>query len=140
MKIEPDTGRRRPAMMLASVLFPEPFGPISPWIVPAATPTLTLLRTLGPVPYRNVMSRHSTIAADGAEVAEAALAGTIPGKRRARAPRSTAPSGGAASRSTGLAAPLEARLRCAPDRFKAPTKPSGTIVTTMIDRTPYKTC
>src|ERR1700677_944050 len=134
MKIEPDTGRRRPAMMLASVLFPEPFGPISPWMFPAATSTLTWFRTVGPVPYRNVISQHSTIAGDGAEASGPVLAGVTLGNNRTREPCSIAPSTGSGPAS--VAAPPEARFRCAHARFRAPTTPSGTIVTTMIDRTP----
>src|SRR5262252_4201230 len=39
--IEPPSAKCAPAMALRSVLLPEPFGPIRPWKLPAATSTST---------------------------------------------------------------------------------------------------
>src|ERR1700734_3584272 len=109
-------------------------------MLPAATSTLTWLRTVGPVPYRNVISRHSTIAADEAEAARFAFVEATPGNNRTSELRSTAPSAATASAPGSVASPLEVRLRRAHARFATPTAPSGTIVTTNIDKTPYSTC
>src|ERR1700722_11642997 len=111
---------------------------------PAATSTLTWLRTVGPIPYRNVMSRHSTIAADGAEAARSVRAEGGPGNNRTSEAHSTAhsvsPADEASSGADGPTAPGKAGSRRAHARFATPTAPSGTTVTTNIDKTPYSTC
>ena len=136
-------------MRSTSVLLPEPFGPIRPWIVPRLTTKSTPFTAVLSLAYPKTIPRHSTAATPSAIGAASAALSCDPatagaGRVRAAVSIEAMSSGAACGRDgagagAGPGAPRTALTARRASTARSPTKPAGNATITPMNSAPKST-